>query len=161
MPYLSSPQSKLVVVWLSRFGAVYEGIVAARHVPVARIWVDIIAIRCQNANIQTFAGKPCGRMGFLRCSGYSGDDVEEGRSPWSTRSCPNALSATSVCSMSVTAYPMVWNATRYARGRNVVIDSQGEESSHAASRNLSGRPPPPRSGPRPRERGLKCPTGPS
>jgi hypothetical protein len=44
-------------------------------------------------------------------------------------------------------YPMVWNATRYARGRNVVIDSQGEESSHAAGRNLSGRPPPPRSGP--------------
>jgi hypothetical protein len=43
-------------------------------------------------------------------------------------------------------YPMVWNATRYARGRNVVIDSEGEESRHAAGRNLSGRPPPPRSG---------------
>jgi hypothetical protein len=45
---------------------------------------------------------------------------------------------------------MGWNATpttRYARGRNVVIDSEGEESSHAAGRNLSGRPPPPRSGP--------------
>ena len=44
-------------------------------------------------------------------------------------------------------YPMVWNATRYARWRNVVIDSQGEESSHGAGRNPSDLPPPPRSGP--------------
>ena len=43
---------------------------------------------------------------------------------------------------------MVWNAaptTRYDRGRNVVIDNEGEGSSHAAGRNPSGRPPPPRS----------------
>ena len=47
-------------------------------------------------------------------------------------------------------YPMVWNATpttRYARGRNVVIDSEGEGSNHAAGRNPSDLPPPPRSGP--------------
>jgi hypothetical protein len=47
-------------------------------------------------------------------------------------------------------YSMVWNATpttRYARGRNVVIDSEGEESSHPAGRNPSELPPPPRSSP--------------
>ena len=48
MPYLFSPQGGLVLVWLSWFEAVYEGTVAARHVPVARIWVNVIAIRCLN-----------------------------------------------------------------------------------------------------------------
>jgi hypothetical protein len=64
MPYLFSPQGGLVLVWLSWFEAVYEGTVAARHVPVARMWVNVIAICCQNANIQTFAGKHCEQNGL-------------------------------------------------------------------------------------------------
>src|SRR5215208_8358068 len=45
--FLFSPLGRLVVVWLSCFGAVYQGTVAARRVPVACIRVNVIAIRCR------------------------------------------------------------------------------------------------------------------
>jgi hypothetical protein len=54
MQHLSDAQfltirKRLVVIWLSRFGAVYQGVVTTRGVSVACIRVSVIAIRCKSA----------------------------------------------------------------------------------------------------------------